>query len=64
MRRWASAAATLLVLGGGLMVYEEHHEQAVMNDKISDAQLAAQVSSMALDSEPQSTAPLQALFEE
>lgn len=64
MRRVASAAATLLVLGGGLMVYEEHQEQQAVNDKVSDAQLAAQVSNMAQDSEPSSTGPLQALFEE
>ena len=64
MRRIASATATLLVLGGGLMVYEEHHQQDVMHESVSDAQLAAQVSSMAQDSEPGPTAPLQALFEE
>lgn len=63
LRRVASAAATLLVLAGGVMVYEEHHEQQVMNEKVSDAQLAEQVSNMAQDSEPASTAPLQALFE-
>lgn len=63
MRRLTSAAATLLVLGGGLMVFEEHHEQQLMNDRVTDAQLAEQVSNMAQDSEPVSTAPLQALFE-
>lgn len=63
IRRWASAAATVLVLGGGLLVYEERREQAAHN-RLSDAQLAQQVSSMAQDSEPQPTAPLQALFEE
>ena len=62
MRRVASAGATLLMLGGGLVVYEQHHEEQIVNDRISDAQLAAQVSNMAQDSEPQSTAPLQALF--
>ncbi len=64
MRRWASAAATLLVLGGGLMVYEEYHQQELVKDQVSDAQLADQVSSMTQDSEPQPTAPLEALFEE
>ena len=64
LRRAASATATLLVLGGGLMVYEEHHEQALLKDKVSDAQLAEQVSSMTQDSEPPSTAPLKALFDE
>ena len=68
LQRWASAAATLLVLGGGLVVYEQHQGQGALNnkvnDKISDAQLAAQVSSMTQESEPSSTAPLQALFQE
>ena len=63
LRRWASAAATILILGGGLLVYEDHKQQSVDN-KISDAQLAREVSSMAQESEPQATAPLQALFEE
>lgn len=62
-RRWAAAAATVLVIGGGLLVYEETEQQA-MASKVSDVQLAQQVSSMAQDSEPQPTAPLQALFEE
>ncbi len=61
--RWASAAATIIVLGGGLLVYEQKHAQ-VSADKVSDAQLAQEVSSMAQDSEPQATAPLQELFDE
>lgn len=64
LRRWASAAATLLVLGGGLATYEEYHQQQIAKNQISDAQLADQVSSMSQDSEPRSTAPLQALFDE
>ncbi len=63
VRRWASAGATVLVLGGGLLLYEERRQQATEN-RVSDAQLAQQVSSMAQDFEPQPTAPLQALFEE
>ena len=63
-RRWASAAATLLVLGGSVLVYEQKHRPTVANDGISDAQLAQDVSSVALDAEPPPTAPLQALFDE
>ena len=63
LRRWASAAGTILVLGGGFLIYEDHRQQ-VMDNKVSDAQLAQEVSSMAQESEPQPTAPLQVLFEE
>ncbi len=62
LRRWASAAATLLILGGGVVLYENRPHPA--DNQLSDAQLAQQVSNMAQDAEPQSTAPLQALFEE
>lgn len=62
-RKLVSAAA-VLVLGAGLFVYEENHRQQMMANKVSDAQLAEQVSSMAEESEAQPTAPLQALFEE
>jgi anti-sigma factor RsiW len=64
VRRWAAAAATVLVMGGGLLVYEEMQQQSTVKNKVSDAQLAQEVSSMTQDSEPQPTAPLQALFEE
>ncbi len=63
IRRWVSAAATILAIGGGLLLYEENHRQQMM-DKVSDAQLAQEVSSMAQDAEPQPTAPLQELFDE
>lgn len=59
-----SAAATLLVLGGGLLLYEENHKPQLVANKISDAQLAQEVSHMAENPEPPATAPLQALFEE
>ena len=62
-RRWASALAAVLVVGGGLLFYEGSR-QRVSGSKISDAQLAQEVSRMAEDFEPQATAPLQALFEE
>jgi hypothetical protein len=58
--RWVSAAATVLVLGGSLLIYE----RKARVEPMSDAELARDVSRMAVDSEPQSTAPLQALFEE
>ena len=62
VRRWASAAATLLVLGGGFVVMEQYrHEQA--ESKISDVQLAQEVSRMSQDLEAQPVAPLQGLFE-
>ena len=63
-RRWASALASGCLLGAGLMYYENVHQQNALRDRISDAQLAEDVSSMAQDREPSPTAPLQALFEE
>ena len=63
-RRWASAAATLAILGGSVLLYEEKHQRDLANDRVTDVQLAQDVSQMAQDSEPQPTAPLQALFEE
>jgi hypothetical protein len=46
------------------LFYEQKHQRDLANDRVSDAQLAQDVSRMAQDSEPQPTAPLQALFEE
>jgi hypothetical protein len=62
--RWAPAAAALLVLAGGVVVYDQRSRQVTVNRHVSDAQLAQDVSCMADDSEPRSTAPLRALFEE
>lgn len=70
--RWAPTAAALFVLSAGLIVMKEtqplgiggHAAQQVVKANVSDAQLAAEVSQLADDSEPSPTAPLQALFEE
>lgn len=62
-QRWVSVAAMAALLAGSVFLYEanEHHYR---NQQLTDAQLAQEVSQMAADSEPQATAPLQALFEE
>src|SRR4051812_536649 len=62
--RWAPATAALLVLAGGVVVYDQRSRHVTVNRHVSDAQLAQDVSCMATDSEPSSTAPLRALFEE
>ena len=64
VRRWAPAFAMLLAVAGGLVVYDHGFRQERLDRRVSDAQLAREVSCMAADSEPPSTAPLQALFEE
>jgi hypothetical protein len=71
VRRWVSAAAAILVVAGGLAIYQQRQDQtghfpvkAVAEDKISDAQLAADVARMAQSTEPDPAAPLQELFEE
>jgi hypothetical protein len=63
VKRWGSAVATLFVLGGGLFVYQDQHRRSLEN-QISDAQLAQEVSFMSQESESPATAPLQALFEQ
>jgi hypothetical protein len=62
--RWASVATALLILGGSVAFYEQNQNGVTVSNQMSDAQLAQDVSQMAQDSEPQSTAPLQALFVE
>ena len=72
IRRWASAGIAVLVLGGGLLLFEDgsrlppHSKpgQQAAASKISDSQLASDVSQMADSSEPRPTEPLQALFTE
>lgn len=63
-RRWAPGFAMMLALAGGLVVYDHGFRHERVDRHVSDAQLAREVSCMAADSEPPSTAPLQALFEE
>lgn len=64
LRRLASGAVTVIVLAGGFLFYQERQASDVAKSQVSDAQLAQEVSQMAFDGEPQSTAPLKALFVE
>jgi predicted anti-sigma-YlaC factor YlaD len=62
VRRWASAVVALLVLGSGFVVIKQYrHEQA--ESKISDIQLAQEMSRISQGLEAQPVAPLQGLFE-
>jgi len=62
--RWAAAAAMIALLGGGAFLYEQNHRRQILQNKLTDAQLAQEVSQIATDSEPSPTAPLQELFVE
>jgi hypothetical protein len=62
MRLKASAALAFLGLSGGLLFYQQKHHQPASADRVSDIQLARDVSQMAQDPEVEPTAPLQALF--
>ena len=64
IRRWAAAGAMIALLGGGALMYERAHDQQALQNRITDAQLAQQVSQIASDPEPGATGPLQALFDE
>lgn len=63
-RRWASVAAMAVVLGGGALFYEEHEQQHLVKSRLSDAQLAQEVSFLAQNSEDVPAGPLEALFDE
>ena len=63
VRRLAAAAAMVALLGGGAFVYEQQQSH-VVNTQVSDAQLAQEVSQMAQNPEPSSTAPLEGLFDQ
>jgi hypothetical protein len=62
-RRWAPAALALLILVSGAAVYERHHALSMAESQLSDTQLALELSRMSQDSQSESTAPLQGLFE-
>ena len=64
VRRWAAAGAMVVLLGGGFFLYEQNQHQQAVQNTVSDAQLAQEVSQMAQDSEPSPTGPLQGLFDE
>ena len=64
VRRWAAAGAMVALLSGGALLYEQNQRQHAAQNKVTDAQLAQEVSRIADDSEPLPTAPLQALFDE
>lgn len=61
--RWISAAVTTMLLAGGLFVLEKQRHPIVSEDKISDADLALEVSSLSQSVEAMPVAPLQGLFE-
>ena len=65
VRRWASAVAALLVLGGGFMAVEQYqYRHEPTGPRISDVQLAQEMSRMSQDLEAPPVAPLQGLFEQ
>jgi hypothetical protein len=69
-RAWATAALAIALLGGGWAIQHDRHHfgsnraRTEAQSKISDAELADQVSQIADDAEPRAAAPLQALFED
>lgn len=64
VRRWAAAGAMVLLLGGGAVLYKQNRQHQIVQNKLSDAQLAQEVSQLAQNYEPSATAPLQGLFDQ
>lgn len=70
LRRWAAAACTIAVLTAGVMTWEYRadwdgqSQAAEQRAKVTDAQLADDVSRAASNIEPDAAAPLQALFQD
>jgi hypothetical protein len=63
MRQWLPAAATLLLFGAGFIYFEQPQQRELDENKISDVQLAQEMSRMSQDLEALPVAPLQGLFE-
>ena len=61
--RWITAAVTAVALSGGLIVYQHSQAGSPVEDHISDAQLAQEVSQISQGPEAPSTQPSQELFE-
>lgn len=61
--RWASAGTAAAALAGGLVMFTAQHPGARVESKVSDAELAQEVSCLSLDAEAKPAAPLKALFE-
>ncbi|HEX4750470.1 MAG TPA: hypothetical protein VH302_13075 [Bryobacteraceae bacterium] len=64
MRRLAAAGAMVALLGGGTFLYQQRQRAQEVQSKVTDAQLAQEVSQIAADSEPLPTAPLEGLFDQ
>jgi anti-sigma factor RsiW len=70
-RAWASAALAVVLLGGGWAIHSVPYllspnggKRPAVQNKLSDAELADQVSQIADNAEPKAAAPLEALFED
>ena len=61
--RWISTAAMVAALAGGLALYQHGQVTSGVDSRISDAQLAQEVSQLSQGQEDQTTQPLQELFE-
>ncbi len=61
--RWVSAGTAAAVLGVGLIITGEGNRSDWHDSRVSDVQLAKEVSALSLDLEAKPAAPLQALFE-
>lgn len=61
--KWLSAGATALLLGGSLFLYQHGQPNTTADDRISDVELAQDVSRLSQSIEPVAAEPLKGLFE-